>query len=246
MTSSAIRQGANFLDTMALAAGSTPHSEGAAPAVRRGMMAGMKLFFMGALATGAVFLAAGCGGSTIIVTELDGGAHAVPMIDAATVDAAVRSCGVPSDCASSEFCDRKGACGTGAARGTCAPRPHGCTSLYSPTCGCDGNIYGNPCDANAHGQDLSSRGECPAPKGWFSCGDRYCTAPVSYCQITGNDAPTPGQPAASYACTPLPPSCTGKSDCSCFPVGTPCLSANQCKAVGTAPDVGFQIVCPGG
>ena len=116
-------------------------------------------------------------------------------------------------CGSSEWCDRGGSCGTS---GTCKTRPNACTDIYSPTCGCDGKIYGNPCSANAAGVDIDTGNHCTPPTGYIACGDKYCDAGISYCQKTGNDVAGPNQPQFFYACMTLTPACMTQKDCACF------------------------------
>jgi hypothetical protein len=198
---------------------------------------------------GLLALLVGCGGSIVIIDPGAEGGVPEGGSDAGGGDAMLRdggplNCASAADCSLQAYCDRKGSCG--AARGTCVLRPQGCADIYSPTCACDGKIYGNPCEANAMGQDVSAKGGCPAPPGWIPCGDKYCELHASYCELVANDAPSPGQPSVTYSCAPLPQSCTKKSDCACFPASTPCLSAGGCKAIPSGNEVGFQIICPGG
>lgn len=160
------------------------------------------------------------------------------------------ACSSASDCKPSEYCDRGGSCGTSGTKGACKARPMGCTDVYSPTCGCDGVVYGNACDAAGHGVDVGPASKCAPPQGWVACGDRYCEATASYCQRTPNDVVGPGEPLESDQCLPLPPACQGKSDCSCFPLMTPCIDPKLqgvgCKAVPAGTVTGFVVTCPGG
>lgn len=55
-----------------------------------------------------------------------------------------------------------GQCGTADVAGVCTARPEFCTEQYDPVCGCDGETYGNACQAATAGVNVQSAGECSA------------------------------------------------------------------------------------
>jgi hypothetical protein len=66
-------------------------------------------------------------------------------------------CADNQGCQPSEYCMRDG-CGN--EPGTCTPRPELCTMDYTPVCGCDGNTYGNRCEASTSGVNVDHEGSC--------------------------------------------------------------------------------------
>jgi hypothetical protein len=141
-------------------------------------------------------------------------------------------------CAADEYCDYgDDRCGGDDGLGECKPRPLGCPDSFMPTCACDGQVYGNPCDANAAGQDVSNLGGCVAPPGTFGCGSKFCDVQGQYCQRATSDVV--GIPDG-YTCLPLPGACANGASCACL-AGEPC--SDLCDSTA---DGGFVLTCPGG
>jgi len=64
-------------------------------------------------------------------------------------------------CGADEWCDyHGGGCGFADGGGVCRPRPSACADIWAPVCGCDGNPYGNECEAQGAGVDVQYVGEC--------------------------------------------------------------------------------------
>jgi hypothetical protein len=68
------------------------------------------------------------------------------------------------ECGRGEWCDfpDNAVCGAVDVLGTCRPRPEVCIKVYMPVCGCNGETYGNACEAAAGGVDVAYLGECKA------------------------------------------------------------------------------------
>lgn len=63
-----------------------------------------------------------------------------------------------NDCgAKNLYCDKKVGC---EGMGVCLPKPEACITLWDPVCGCDGNTYGNACNAAGVGVSVAYEGEC--------------------------------------------------------------------------------------
>jgi hypothetical protein len=141
-------------------------------------------------------------------------------------------------CAADEFCDfPDNSCGSADASGYCQKRPMACDASYTPTCGCDGQIYGSACTANGAGHDVAPAGTCPAPVGMFACGEHFCDSKTQYCQLQLSDvANVPND----YTCMQLPAGCGASPSCPCL-VNEPCSNACTMQNGG-----GLQLSCPGG
>jgi hypothetical protein len=141
-------------------------------------------------------------------------------------------------CPANEFCDfGRNTCGAADETGTCRARPAGCGRISEPSCGCDGVIYGNPCEANAAGVDVSDLGGCDVPAGQFACGHLFCQLDTQFCQRFGNDI---GGEPDGFACTELPAACGSTPSCACL-AGVAC--GENCEG---AASTGFEVTCLGG
>lgn len=90
-------------------------------------------------------------------------------------------------CFDTEFClFPEGICDDGSQLGFCAPRPNACPDVWDPVCGCNGQTYGNECEANAAGFSILHHGECGRICGGLGpyppCElDEFCLFPEGIC-----------------------------------------------------------------
>ena len=94
-------------------------------------------------------------------------------------------CKVNDDCEKGNYCAKP--VGDCEGEGICTEIPEGCPDVWAPVCGCDGETYGNDCEAAAAGVNIDYEGECSegckvdddCEKGY------YCAKPVGDCEGEG-------------------------------------------------------------
>lgn len=74
------------------------------------------------------------------------------------LEAQLGICSSNDQCGSGYYCDKVDEDCAG--DGICQEIPTGCIDVWDPVCGCDGNTYGNACEAAAAGINLDYGGQC--------------------------------------------------------------------------------------
>jgi hypothetical protein len=183
-------------------------------------------------------------------------------------ECATTSCTSNQDCLSTQYCSTgAGACG---GSGECVDRPIACPDIWDPVCGCDGQTYGNACEAAMSGINVDFAGVCPQPTctSNFECeATEYCANGVGNCggigacetkplacpaiwdPVCGCDGETYGSACdaalagmnVDYAGVCQPPACTTNGECE---TGDYCQkTAGDCNGIGAC--AAMPEVCPG-
>jgi hypothetical protein len=122
------------------------------------------------------------------------------------------------DCSAGFFCEfgADAMCGSADEIGVCREIPSSCVAVLSPVCGCDGQTYGNSCEAAMAGVSVASQGACEEDTAQ-SCGGLFgqaCSAD-SFCNF--ELAEFCGAADAAGTCEPMPEFCPAVVDpvCGC-------------------------------
>jgi len=153
-------------------------------------------------------------------------------------------------CRKGQYCKYDaGVCGTGDQTGKCVRVPTICAAIYSPVCGCDGQNYGNNCEAASAGVSVDFADRCEEKKfpgssfepcgGFVIEGPRECTNPEEFCYRT--ESAMCGRADAGGVCALKPQVCTRIYGPVCGCTGT--THSNECVAWSNGDSVDYVGEC---
>ena len=124
-------------------------------------------------------------------------------------------------------------CGRGSSAGFCNPPSTNCQSWEPATCGCDGVVYQNVCEADHAGVDFGLVDQCTAPPDMFACGYYFCARNTTFCLESVESG------GGGFSCDPMPSECASAPSCECFLQE---LGINECKSDGMGGVHATEIV----
>jgi len=147
-------------------------------------------------------------------------------------------------CGSGLYCKYEdGSCGENGAFGVCAPKPEACALIFAPVCGCDGNTYGNACEAAGNGVSIDFNGPCETDGLKPICGGiaGFVCSEGDFCKFADGNC---GSGDQSGDCMPTPDFCTEEFApvCGCDGV----TYGNECESERSGVSILSRAECANG